>query len=179
MLTQMKVFLIDNANTMEQYRDKVRDVLELLTYITIMHDPNGIDLYFSNSSDKRRPKTNADVLKKFDKTPPPKSDFLDFKVVFNNIIGEYQRQLGKKHLLRSWFSSHPEIGPRKLSLYVLTDGVWQSECDLSITIKTLVAKLKEHGLVHDQVGIQFIRFGNDSREGGRLQFLDSGLETDL
>jgi hypothetical protein len=71
----------------------------------------------------------------------------------------------------------PPTLPRALSVYVLTDGVWESpEREggdyLTETIRKLVEQLKEAGCGREQVGVQFIRFGDDSYGKQRLEALD-------
>ena len=73
----------------------------------------------------------------------------------------------------------PAKGPRKLSLYVLTDGVWETRADLQQVIRTLVDNLIQHNHTNKQIGIQFIRFGNDDRGIKRLERLDSGLNVQM
>ncbi|KAL9129565.1 MAG: hypothetical protein Q9217_002021 [Psora testacea] len=168
-------FLIDNAPSMAKYRSHVREVFELLSYLVKGSDPDGLDLYFSTSLEKLKPKTNADMLKELDKRPP--AEGFDMRFRFNAIIEAYQNKLDDKHLFRALFRK--SRGPRKLSLYVLTDGVWQPKCDLKTTIRTLVSHLEDHKLTHQQIGIQFIQFGNDQTGTSRLKELDSELKLTL
>lgn len=159
---------------MLQYRDKVRNLLEALSYITAEADPNGVDLWFTTKTSKQKPKTTADMLRAFSRVSP--ENYSDMKHRFSHIIEEYYKGFGKSHRLKSLIDvTQPEKGRRKLSLYVLTDGVWQDPCDLKPIIRLLVKKMKQHDLSEDHVVIQFIRFGNDEREKGRLHELDTEL----
>ena len=163
---------------MFQYREEVSHVLEVLSYITSPSDPNGLDLWFTTMAKRQKPKTNAEMLSIFRKVMP--EDYSDMKLRFGNIISDYYKSFGKTHRLRSLVDrSQPLKGPRKLSLYVLTDGVWQGKTDLKPIITDLVGEIQKHELVHNQVGIQFIRFGNDTREQGRLEELDQNFKEEV
>lgn len=99
----------------------------------------------------------------------------DMRSRFGLIIEKYQSKFGKRKL-GSFFR---ESDPRKLSLYVLTDAVWQPKIDLTTTVRTLVRSLEDHKLTNKQIGIQFIQFGNNPDSTQRLKKLDSGLNLDL
>jgi hypothetical protein len=60
-------------------------------------------------------------------------------------------------------------------LYILTDGIWEPNCDAAGPIKNLVNKLNKLDKGRVQVGIQFISFGNNPEALDRLDILDSGL----
>ncbi len=60
---------------------------------------------------------------------------------------------------------------RPLNLYILTDGVWQPYCDAETPIKRLVRTLLQLKLDRAQVGIQFIRFGEDEEGILRMEKL--------
>ncbi|KAL9027582.1 MAG: hypothetical protein Q9196_003915 [Gyalolechia fulgens] len=175
------VFLVDNAASMEPHKKQVRDVLELLSSLTARYDPNGLDLYFATEPNKTyQPRNNKQVLEFFDKHRP--HSLTDMRTCFASIMEPYQARFGQKtnrwsRLLHP--NSTPSKGPRKLSLYILTDGVWDPECDLITEIKTLVAGLQKEGMTNKHVGIQFIRFGDDASAIERLEKLDSGLLLDL
>lgn len=164
---------------MVQHRDQVRRVLELLSYMTQSYDPDGLDLCFSTESGKHKPKDNEQMLRYFDERPA--HGLPDMRERFASIIEQYQARFGKRNILSKLlhFDSTPTIGPRRLTLYVLTDGVWQPGCTLVTEIKRLVSLLQEHRLPNKHIGIQFIRFGNNAEGKRRLQKLDSGLGLEL
>ena len=164
------------------YKQEIRDRVELLSYILKACDPDGLDLYFTTTAAKLRPKTIPAMLKALDDNLPgsAKGEIPDMRYRFSAIIEEYQNKLGERHYLSSLFKrSQPRRGPRKLSLYVFTDGLWQPKCDLTVTIKTLVSLLEQYSLTAKQVGVQFIRFGESQTGINRLEKLDSGLNLTL
>ena len=164
---------------MKPYRNEVKTVLELLWAMVSKHDPDGADLYITTDMKALKPRTDSRVLQELDSRPA--KDAPDMRHCFAQIIEKYQNQFGTRNYaskLRHWRAT-PAKGPRKLSLYVLTNGVWQTRTDLRHVIRTLVDHLIEHKLTNKQIGIQFIRFGNDERGTQRLEKLDSGLHLDL
>lgn len=163
---------------MSQYRPEVKKVLELLSYMVGDHDPDGLDLYFTTSPKKLRPKNEYRILQELESRPA--TGLPDIRQRFANILEKYQSKFGKINI--RWIFhpfSTPFRGPRKLSLYVLTDGVWQPNTNLHQEIRTLVQCLIEHKLTNKQIGIQFIRFGHNWKGMKRLEKLDYGLNLDL
>lgn len=132
---------------MAQYRQEVRRVLELLSALVQPYDPDGLDLYFSTSNTRLRPKSNKEMLDCFDQRPF--YGIPDFRDRFSTIIQRFQDQLGKKNLFSKVRhpKSTPSKGPRRLSLYVLTDGVWQPKGELVEEMRTLVDQLKGMGFL--------------------------------
>ncbi|KAL8851616.1 MAG: hypothetical protein Q9221_003453 [Calogaya cf. arnoldii] len=173
--------LIDNGESMGPHRKQVEEVVELLSTLTQPYDPDGLDLYFSTESGKLRPETPRKCLKYLRERPA--HGLPDFRQRFAKIINDYQSRFGKSNTLKwdKWKhpKSTPSKGPRPLSLYVLTDGVWDPKCTLITEVKNLVALLQEYKYPNKYVGIQFIRFGNDPKGKERLKTLDSGLGLEL
>ena len=164
---------------MAPYRHEVNMVLELLWAMVAKHDPDGAELYITTDMKALKPKNDVGALQELSRRPA--KDAPDMRHCFAQIIEKYQNQFGRRNLtskLRYWKAT-PAKGPRKLSLYVLTDGVWQAKTDLRQVIETLVDHLIQHKLTNKQIGIQFIQFGNDARGTKRLKKLDSGLNFKL
>ncbi len=168
------MFLIDNAESMKEHWPQVKRVFGLLSYMVRDCDPNGLELSFTGSSKIFTSRSTRTLMKEVDMMTP--KGLPDMRSRFGSIIAKYQAKFGRKTLL-SFFreSNHP----RRLSLYVLTDAVWQPKIDLTTTIRSLVRSLEEHKLANKQIGIQFIRFGKDPKGIQRLEELDSGLKLDL
>ena len=164
---------------MKPYRDEVEMVLGLLWAMVSKHDPDGADLYITTDMKALKPRTDLRVLQELHSRPA--KDAPDMRHCFAQIIEKYQNQFGTRNYMSKLFhwKDTPVKGPRKLSLYVLTNGVWQTKTDLRQVIRTLVDHLIEHKLTNKQIGIQFIRFGNDERGMQRLEKLDSGLKLGL
>ncbi len=143
--------------------------------MTQPYDPDGLDLYLTTESSKLRPKTPEKFLQYLRERPA--NGFPDFRQRFAKIIEKYQSKFGKSNYRKKLMhpNSTPSRNPRPLSLYVLTDGVWDPRCTLITEIQNLVALLQEHKLPNKYVGIQFIRFGNDPEGKKRLRKLDAEL----
>ena len=164
---------------MQPHWEKVEEVSELLATLTQPYDPDGLELYFSRESGKLRPKNPQKFMKYVKERPAHGRP--DFRQRFAKIIEDYQSRLVKSNYmarLRHPIST-PSKGPRPLSLYVLTDGVWDPKCTLITEVKHLVALLKEHNSPKKYVGVQFIRFGNDREGKKRLNTLDARLGLEL
>ncbi|KAL8726824.1 MAG: hypothetical protein Q9166_006440 [cf. Caloplaca sp. 2 TL-2023] len=172
-------FLVDNSESMKPHNENVKRVLELLSSLTKHYDPNGLDLYFTTDYKKYKPSSNKKVLKIFDEHPP--YGLPDMRARFAAIIEPYQARFGKRNTLSRLVhpSSTPSRGPRRLSLYVLTDGVWDPDCNLITEIRALVASLQREDMANKYIGIQFIRFGADDVGKKRLETLDSELALEL
>ncbi|KAL8946997.1 MAG: hypothetical protein Q9222_006679 [Ikaeria aurantiellina] len=161
---------------MYDHRKEVKRVLELLSYMTVPYDPDSLDLDFTTDSKKHKPKRVKQVLKLFDERLSKGTP--DMRERFAPILEDYQDRFGRKNTWTRMLhrNSTPPVGPRRLSLYVLTNGIWQPGCDLVTEIKTLVKLLQEHNMTNKYIGIQFIRFGHDKKGKERLRMLDSGLQ---
>ena len=87
-----------------------------------------------------------------------------------DLLGKYKedlkRQDERKHSF--WSKAYKPVKP--LSLYVLTDGTWPN-CNAVRPIEDMIL----FGRPKEQVGIQFVRFGNRPIGIKRLKYLDSGL----
>lgn len=158
---------------MDPHWSQVKKVFGLLSYMVRDCDPNGLDLYFTNTSKTFKSRNMNTLMEELGKRTP--KGLPDMRSRFGDIIEKYQSRFGKWKLSSIFRGS----APRKLSLYVLTDAVWQPKIDLTTTVRTLVSSLEEHKLTNKQIGIQFIRFGNDPDGIQRLEQLDSGLNLRL
>ena len=176
-----QVFLVDTADSMAQHQTQVKAIVEALGYIVSPCDPNGMDMYVTwNGTHTKHWKTAnvAKFLEQLDKIhlrERPKQP--NFALRFADLIDSYQAKLKKKTVLE--YLGLPK-SPRKLSLYIITDGVWQPVCEIIVerTICSLVELLKEKRLTSAQVGIQFIQVGHDLDGKRKLEKLDCGLDID-
>ena len=165
---------------MGAHRSEARKVLEAMASMVKRYDPDGVDMLFTKSSrEVRQTEKTESLLKAFDKESfTGKSDM---RVKLGGILEDYKRKMtGQQRstsLLRIFRPPEPQ---RRLSLYVLTDGIWQPECDVVTTITSTVTSLKTHNLLDKQIGIQFIRFGDENEKAKRLlAHLDAGLDLGL
>jgi hypothetical protein len=68
---------------------------------------------------------------------------------------------------------------RPVNYYIFTDGRWDLGCEPDSAIKELTELMAELDVEENQVGIQFISFGNDKAGLANLQRLDDELDANL
>jgi hypothetical protein len=165
---------------MRPHWDKVKDTLNALGYLVKRSDLDGIDLYFTNSAIKSHSRDRKKLMKDFKRAKPGGRS--NMKVALSKILEQYRPEDVKYQnadLGRKLFSRKLKEQKWGLTVYVLTDGVWEDDydelCGVHKPIATLVQGLTKYGMVGAQVGIQFIQFGNNEKGTRRLRSLDSGL----
>jgi len=170
-----QVFLIDDSISMKDHWRHVQNVFDTLAYIVKEVDPDGFDLWFTGPGkpmkncqnttmplqavEARRQQGTTDITSKLSK-------------IFEDYIEALQQP-------RTGIFSKLLKPVKPLNLYVLTDGVWEKDCDPSNLVENFVRDLERLGKVKGKVGIQFISFGQDSVGLERMEVLDSGLRVKL
>lgn len=188
------MFIVDDCRSMgdirrtnrEKKEREVADYIDVLGYMVKRHDPDGIDLHYFNSTEciERCKETTRLVSSvngtKFAGLSNPQGTlkdilekYLDKLKAYTAEVADYERH-GRR--MSKLFSATPKL-PTPLSVYVLTDGVWESPNDpggeyLDETLKELIEALRLAGCKRAQVGIQFIRFGSHTYGVQRLEALD-------
>lgn len=173
----------------EQKQHDVSTYVEVLSYMVKNKDPNGVDLYYFNSTEEFTKCRRSTVLAKsvaaktFDGLTTPETKLKGLLVKYCTKLKEYTIKRnaydsrGPNSVRTRLSLGRPPTLPRALSVYVLTDGVWESPNReggdyLIDTIRKLVEQLKEAECERGQVGVQFIRFGNHLYGKKRLEALD-------
>ncbi|CZR62093.1 uncharacterized protein PAC_11990 [Phialocephala subalpina] len=163
---------IDDAVSMKPYWPELVALVGGLAYVVKNCDPDGIELSYTISPKPVQSKDSSKLVASLNATTPlGKSNVGN---ALNRILTKYEEKLGRLH--GSGIASHARVNVRPLSLYILTDGVWQHKCDAATPIRTLVKTLRGFNMGKGQVGIQFIRFGNDPTGVQRLVDLDDNLK---
>lgn len=179
-----KMFLIDNSNSMQEYREEVlRWVLEL-GYLVKELDPDGGEV---------RCTSNHTKVVKFKKSRDAKrfvsETFADGKGAPCNMesallgVADSIREPPSTVSSRLLSITRPGSGPKKTSVLVFTDGVWDSslgklENDLmgaDESIESLIKHMKDSSIGRPNISIQFLRFGSDPVGIRRLKSLDDDL----
>jgi hypothetical protein len=157
---------------MKQHWKDVKSLLYVLAYLVKKLDGDELDMSFTISSQETKFKDASKAVAYLDAMRP--NGLANINVRLSNLLRKYVNDLEDPP--RHWFRLHTRQGSIKpLSLYIFTDGIWQPGHDGVPPIEALIEKLTALRLPKEQVGIQFIRFG-DSEEGiKRLEYLDSGL----
>ena len=163
---------------MELHMAQVERVIDLLVYMLKTCDPDGIDFYLTSRRAKVITATKTKhILRGLKSTVTVGRCNMEDRL--GSILEHYLAKPGKPGgvgLSRlPWKSSSGAKAARRLSLYVLTDGVWQPNNKPSKVIIPLLEHLKQQGLRWNHVGIQFIRFGKDPEGTRHLQQLDRML----
>jgi hypothetical protein len=170
---------------MRAHWDAVEQCAGLLAFCTTPYDNNGIDLCFMISEDKKNAGNSDPITKRIRKNIPPSADSkpaqrANINAVLGKVLGKYQDKLRatfggpKRHSHNSLISPRQRL--KKLILFVLTDGLWGQHSDAKRPISDLVRAIVESGRLPNQVGIQFIRFGDDESGKRRLTELDDFQE---
>ena len=130
-------------------------------------------MYFTVSKKKETFKDTTSAVRLLESMSQRVPSTIDLRL--DQILRKYQADLERQKERKSknsFWSNHKDVKP--LSLYVFTDGAWEG-CDAVAPIEAMIEKQTELKLPRTQVGIQFIRFGEDPRGKVKLQYLDSGL----
>lgn len=172
MLTSHQVFLVDDAASMRRHQDRVRSVLHVLGYLLKECDNDGMDLYFTMSLAKYNAKTSSALLQGY-RVAAVHQGTSDIGSRLSSILHEYETKLRRHESKRTSFFGNRTIKP--LNVYVLTDAVWQSQSDAAEPITSMVQTLGDLRYPRQQVGIQFIYFGDNQDCFKKLEHLDSGL----
>ncbi|KAL9035499.1 MAG: hypothetical protein Q9214_006554, partial [Letrouitia sp. 1 TL-2023] len=170
-------FFIDVSPLMVKYCTQLEKIVEYMWSLLKCCSPDLPCFYFSDGSKTQNLPTNTSQMLKSLSDHLHGQNRTIFAETFAAILRKYCQQFGKTPLLEKL--KHPRHKsskrPRKFSLYVLTDGIWERETNLVPEIKVLADQLKMHGITDNQIGIQFIQFGNHPQGSIRLRTLASVL----
>lgn len=158
---------------MKNHWTEVASLINILAYIVKSADPDGIELSYTISPKTVKSKDSSKLVKSIQTTTPEGvSDIgMGLSAILNPYDSTLQRTFGAPTVAMAALKD-----VRPLSLYVLTDGLWQPESDAETPIKNIVRTLlKQHKLDRKQVGIQFIQFGNIAEGSRKLNKLDDKL----
>jgi hypothetical protein len=155
---------MDDSNSMRQHWKAAMTLSEALACVikNFELDNNGVDLHFTVNKcprrNLRRTRTFAKALK---------------RVETSTVSSNLSRRLGE--LLDAYSRGlTPGRTAKGMQIYVLTDGEWQRDTyqDVEREIKDFIQKLDRARQPHYNVGIQFIRFGDDENNKSKLERLD-------
>jgi hypothetical protein len=159
---------------MSQHWNKLISVVSVLAYLLKYTDDDGMDLYFSISQDKHNAKTSSELVQKL--RGKARKGTSDIGSRLSTILHRYQTYLQEPvSNRRSLLGKVKPKLKKALNVYILTDAIWQPHSDATEPIASLITMLKKSDYPRKQVGIQFIRFGDDPGGIDKLEHLDSGL----
>lgn len=159
---------------MSPYWNSVITVVRLLAYLLKQTDDDGMDLYFTISQEKHNAKKSSDLVQKLQGKSCRGTSEIGSRL--STILHQYQMYLQEPVPNRwSLFGKAKPKAKKALNVYILTDAIWQPHSDATEPIASLITMLKKLDYPRKQVGIQFIRFGDDPDGIRKLEYLDSGL----
>lgn len=178
----MQIFLVDDSSSMKRHRQEIEALFGLLAYMVKDSDPDGIELHFTVSSEKHRSKKGK--TKELTRILQNKEyeGYSNIRSSLKNIVDRYMEALREpvSPTASRWsFRGRSTKSVREQNVYVFTDGIWQPNCDPAEIIANLVTDLKEHKVLKEQFGIQFISFGSNPDGLAMLNRLDNGLNLPL
>lgn len=148
---------------MKEHKLKVTFAARVLSYYVKKSDPNKIELSFasdliSHKFAKSRliedAVTNHDFVEGTCNMSRCLDDFL--QPIYDTFLRKYQ--------------------PKRVSIYILTDGVWQpNDSGVDKVIVRTVEKLRQAKLSPHWVMFQFVRFGDNPTGKNRLKYLDDDI----
>lgn len=161
---------MDDSLSMKEHWDDVIDLFSVFGYFAKKLDSNGLEMYFTVSDRKEKFKDTTPAVSALKSIRPSSSSNINLRL--GNILRKYQTDLERQGERRGLSFKAKTVKP--LSLYVFTDAAWPG-CDAVAPVEKMIVKQQQLALDKEQVGIQFIRFGNDPTGIRRLKYLDSGL----
>ena len=188
------MFVVDDSRSMgdmrrasrEKHESEVADYIDLLGYMVKHCDRDGIDLHYFNSTNVVKGRKEVTPLvssvngTKFAGLSNPQGTLRGILEAYIRKLKAYTTECAdnqkRSRRMSKLFSADPKL-PTPLSVYVLTDGVWESPDSpggeyIDDTIEELIEALRSAGCKRVQVGIQFIRFGSHTYGVQRLEALD-------
>ena len=164
---------------MEQWLEVIGDMVQDA-------DPDGMDVYFTDSSKRSQVKSWKKLVsglhrQSFSTSRPGNPHRFEVPHLIERILEDYRNQFTDTHYIKNFFgvAGVPQKGPRKMAMYVLTSGDWSGRNDLESQIRALVESLRKNGMQNKQVAIQFLRFGDLPRGKENLDKLERGLDLEL
>ena len=166
---------------MATYRSEVEGVLEVLGYMVTKLDPDGVDMFFTTSNISiKRCKDPQSLLRKLKAASFNGNSNMELRL--GRLLHDYEMRLdNQKNSIRKISNVFRSLDlHRRRNIYVLTDGLWQPGCNVVAVIGSMVDKLEQQHIAHKhQIGIQFIRFGDNQDAKVLLRHLDDELDLGL
>ncbi|KAH7157257.1 hypothetical protein B0J13DRAFT_435115 [Dactylonectria estremocensis] len=157
-----QLVLIDDFASMQLHKENVAETARVISYYVKRADPNDMELYFASDVSARYGCKNSTHVENIIR----KHKFLDGECPMGQCLANILDHVWKTFKK----SSNP------VSIYVLTDGVWETEDDqIDHVIARSAMRLAEKDFSPQSIMIQFIRFGQSPVGYRRLKQLDDDL----
>jgi len=158
-------------------KEGVINLAKALAYVVKKSDKNGMDLFFTCSDDKYKVHDSTTMeARLLDRFCHSRSNMA---VILGRILEDYRTSLKKNSENKGPVKLFQKLKP--LNIYIFTDAEWQPYCDVNVAnkISLLATTMKDLKYPREQVGIQFIQFGNDSVCSEKLRCLDQGIDMEI
>ncbi|KAK3667545.1 hypothetical protein LTR22_001723 [Elasticomyces elasticus] len=193
------LFLIDDSTSMYSCRSELSTLFELLAYIVEDDDPDGIEVLCANSGASLKASDSSKLAKHVDNIQWNGRTRIEKKL--EHILGSYEEKLRDNEKKRRDYEEkrrdyeekrqkheesvrayklnfrerapHPVDLTTPLTVYILTDGVWEGGGEPEVPIMAMVQTLVELGLPREQVGVQFIVFGENAAGKEHVKNVDN------
>ncbi|KAL9021295.1 MAG: hypothetical protein Q9185_001500 [Variospora sp. 1 TL-2023] len=171
-------FLVDNGESMEPHWAWAKALLKVLVRKIAGQDENGLDLSFVFGAEKlENQKSNSRNWERaMERAKPWPGTRTNMKTPMGEIFSSFLKQVQQDTRHR------PTKPVRKLTLIVLTDGIWAGMGNSQASVNEIIVKFVQQvksvigDLMDPPVSIEFIQFGNDQEATYRLRQLDSGMK---
>lgn len=154
---------------MRRHKHKATLAARVLSYYVKEVDPNEMELYFASNLSKPLKFDNSSAIE----NAVENHDFVEGTCNMSHCLNVILEPIYNSFLRK--------YDCQRVSIYILTDGVWEpGDPKVDKIIDRTVRKLKTADLPQDQVMFQFLRFGDgqskEEQEGKeRLTYLDDEI----
>jgi len=138
-----------------------------------------MDMFYTMSSDNVMNSKSSTAFERSLKGTTPRG-LSNISIPLDNILGRYSFTLQSLHRERSkqlFRTRRKQLNP--MSLYVLTDEVWEPECDPSRPIMTLIKTLVDLELFDKQISLHFIGFETSIETSQKLKDLEESISRSI
>lgn len=165
------VFLIDDSHSMRKHWADVAETVQLLceTLFNLKAD-NVVEVQFASRAEKRVSKSSK-ILRNLVERYRPREETggsTDLGIALRRFLEEYQAKMSSRKGFKAVF--HRNHKP--LSLYILTDGLFSRLQDVKEAARQVLKQRELQRRLVPQIGLQFIRFGDDAEGTASLAELD-------
>lgn len=187
----MQVFLFDNGSTMGEHWPRARELVAVIVALLHGQDDNGMEIYFTSSTKKfgpfTEPKQFTDIINRMrPRATEAGRGEVDDEGSEKKDQGSMQHETADdirdvlQHILSLVGKKDYD---RKLTLIILTDGVWKGVGDKKSVAKQIAnwlerwedrKALKKLLLVRG-LSLQFVQFGNDPDATEQFEYMDDHL----
>lgn len=159
---EVKIFVIDNSQSMSEHVDNLEIVAKIMLFFTTNNRSIEVEVRCTNSADKKASKDWPELTELSKRLVARAVSQTDIKIQLGSILNEHKLKLQGPGGFR--------VPP--LSIYVLTDSKWERWEGVDTMLKDMAQSLREVRRGKKHFGVQFVQFGNEREATARLKQLD-------